>query len=118
MSWVERVLGELLKDGPRVVSLDEIGEAIGVEWATPVQIEELFGRLEESGASVGDPEVASLSPLLVRVLGVARELKARGQRIDPTSIAARAGLTPREVRVALLYGEVLSRGTKAARGLN
>ncbi len=108
--WLDRVVAQLSVDGPRTVSLDQIGEAIGLDWATAAQIEHLFQKLEARGFAVADESPASLAPLLARVLAAARELRTAGLAKTPSSIAERTGLTPREVRVALLYGEVLGRG--------
>lgn len=109
-AWLDRVLAQLTVDGQRSVSLDEIGEAIGLDWATADQIESLFQKLEAQGFAVADESPASLAPLLAQVLAAARELRTAGLGKTPSSIAERTGLTPRQVRVALLYGEVLGRG--------
>lgn len=115
MSWVPRVLKELLAGGPRAVTLDEIGDAIGLELASPQQIELLFDRLEAAGATVVQPPPGSLFPQLRRVLDAARQLRSTGQMTEITAIAHLTGLSAREVRVALLYGEVLGRGSSTSR---
>jgi len=110
MSWVPRVLSELLARGPGPVTLDDIADAIGIELATPREIEMLFDELEARGAAIVEPVRGSLTPMLRGVLAAARHLRATGQPAELSRIAEAAGLTKREVRVALLYGEVLSRG--------
>lgn len=109
-AWVERVASDLLEAGARPISLDEIGEAIGLTWAQPGEIDRLFLLLEEAGATIVDPERDELAPSLLLVLRAARQLRAEGRSASPREIAECSGLSERRVRVALLYGEVLSRG--------
>lgn len=113
-SWLERVSAQLIAQEGTHVSLDVIGEAIGLEVARPDEIEQLFQRLEQAGKTVGGTEGERLQPLLFRVLQAARQLRAEQERATSEAIAQRTGLSVREVRVALLYGEVLSRSSGAA----
>ncbi len=105
-----RVLSLLARGTPRVVTLDEIGEAFGLDWAKPEQIEWLFDQLESRGFTIGEPEPVALAALLRSVLVAARGLRAAGRAASPSDIASDTGLDVREVRVALLYAEVLGRG--------
>lgn len=107
--WVERVARGFEEGAARTLSLDEIAEAIGVELARPDQIERLFERLEARGFSIGSSAGADLSQTLRAVLVAARQLRAAQKTADLSAIAAETGLTTREVRVALLYAEVISR---------
>lgn len=117
-AWVRGVLSRLGLEGPhaaapRTVSLDEIGEAIGLEWASPDRVEALFVSLEASGHRIGDVEAVDLGPWLVRTLAAARSERAAGRSVTPRALAEVTGLEPRQVRVALLYADVLARGHRA-----
>ena len=109
IDWVERVASGFEAGGARALSLDEIGEAIGVQLARPDQIEHLFDRLENGGFSIGSSLGADLSHTLRSVLGAARQLRTSGKTTAVSAIAEATGLSVREVRVALLYAEVISR---------
>lgn len=109
-TWLDSILERLGIPGRTSVSLDEIGEAIGGDWVTPLDIERVFEAIESHGARVGDEARASLAPLLGQVLKAARALRVAGGVVTPSSVAAASGLEEREVRVALLYAEVLARG--------
>lgn len=105
--WVERQL-ELLTPHEGVVSLDQIGEVIGAQAVTQLQIEQLFDALEERGVRI-EQEGTAVSELLRQVLSAARTLKGEGQALRPSVISERSGLSVREVRVALLFADVLRR---------
>lgn len=105
--WVELVADNLLAEDPTVVTLDAIGEAIGTEAVTLQDIEALVDHLEARGAEVGGPNEPNLPELLKRVLEVARELKMAGTQPTLERVAKASGLSPRAVRVALLYADVL-----------
>lgn len=108
--WVSSIAEALLRQGARDFTLDEIAEAIGTRVAGPPEIERLFELLEAAGGTIAAGlETEELAPLLVRVLRAARALRAQGAAASPEAIAAALGVTAREVRVALLYGEVLGR---------
>lgn len=104
-SWVREHVALLSGRGPRI-SLDELGEVVGAAAVTPIHIERLIDALEAEGFQVGD-EGREVSVLLRQVLVAARVLKAEGRAPSPRNIAERSGLSLREVRVALLFADVL-----------
>ncbi len=106
-SWLNEIEQRLLPEGPRVLSLDEIGEAIGVDSVGSDDVEALLAHLEAAGATIVGTNDEGLAPLLKKVLLTAHRLKAEGERPSPENIAARSGLSPRAIRVALLYADVL-----------
>jgi hypothetical protein len=92
------------------VSLDEIAEVIGAAAVTPPDIEALIEALEHAGSSVGEEAKDSARALLAMVLGAARELRASLGRSPTTAeIAAHSGLSPSQVKSALLFAQVLQR---------
>lgn len=113
MSWVNEVFALLSRGGPRPISLDEIGEAIGVRFAEPESIDRLLSLLEQAGFAVEVPGGLDLGQRLVLVLSTARALRREGAVAGLGEIAAKLGWTVRETRTVLLYGEVLSRGSRA-----
>jgi hypothetical protein len=104
---VEQKLRVLLADAPREVSLDRLGAVIGDERVDTEQVDALIVAIEAAGVPVVSEFGAGVAPLLRRVLEVARTLRARGEPIAPSAIARAANLSLREVRVGLLYAEVL-----------
>lgn len=105
--WIERVVAVLLSSGPRAVTLDEVGEAIGTRAVDAREVELLFACLEERGGSLIEEHDGALVPLLQKVLATARALRQEGEKPSPTKIAKESGLSARAVRVALLYAEVI-----------
>jgi hypothetical protein len=106
---LEVILQHLTATGPRTISLDEIGDAIGAALISQAEIEMLFDALEASGSHVGGPS-PSLKEHLFTVLREARRLQQASSgapRVD--DIARATGLSAGEVRAALLYASVLSR---------
>ncbi len=106
---IAAILARLLRSDDKALSLDLIGEAIGVEGITAAEIDELFHALEKAGRTVGSvtPNVREHLSLVLRE---ARRLRRQSRTIpDIVAIARAAGLTPGEVRAALLYASVLSR---------
>jgi len=106
---IAAILARLLHSDETVLSLDLIGDAIGVEGITAEEIDELFHALEKAGRTIG-----TVTPNVREHLGVvlreARRLRRQSQAIpDIAAIARAAGLSPGEVRAALLYASVLSR---------
>jgi len=100
----------LLAGGARTLSLDEVGEALGDRAVGADEVEELLQRLESEGARIDQFVSEGLAPLLKQVIGFGRALREEGQAPSPSLIAERSGLTVREVRVALLYFDVIRRG--------
>ncbi len=113
MSWVDEVFETLSNGGPRTVSLDEIGEAIGLRFAEPSRIEELFSRLEARGFTIEASATPDLRARLSEVLVTARSLRGSGAPAGVAEIAGALGWSVRETRSVLLYAEVLARGTRA-----
>jgi len=106
---IAAVRDRLLKHEAVELSLDLIGEAIGAEAITVDEIDELFLALENAGRSVGTA-TPNVREQLAVVLRHARQLhRANRATPDVAAIAHAAGLTPGEVRSALLYASVLSR---------
>ena len=106
---VAAIFERLLVSAGPLVSLDAIGEAIGVEQISPSEIEELFEALEAAGREI-DSTAPNIRLHLALVLREARRLRSQ-QASSPsvTSLAEATKLTEREVRAALLYASVLGR---------
>jgi SOS response regulatory protein OraA/RecX len=109
-AWIEEVALKLLATGARTFTLDEVGEALGERAVGSEEVETLLQRLESEGAQVDSAVSDSLAPLLQKVIRYARELRAQGHAPNPRLIAERGGLSMREVRVALLYFDVIKLG--------
>jgi DNA-binding MarR family transcriptional regulator len=107
--WVRRHVDLLRRLHPEGITLDSVGEAVGSQAIGVEHVEALLDALEAEGLVSRQPLEADLAGLLVEVLGAARALRAQGRSIAPKSLAAHAGLSEREVRVALLYAHVLER---------
>jgi hypothetical protein len=106
---VVAILKRILETESPVISLDFIGEVIGIEAVSAKEIDELFEGLETAGRIIGTL-TPNLREHLGRVLREARQLKNAQQATpDVAAIAESAHLTPGEVRAALLYASVLSR---------
>ncbi|HEX3852350.1 MAG TPA: hypothetical protein VHW01_15375 [Polyangiaceae bacterium] len=110
-SLVPTILAQLLGEGGRgqVVALDAVADAIGAAPVTMQDIEAIFAGLEATGRSIEaerrDPPVA-----LKQVLATVRSFSAvSGRRPTLPEIAQHSGLTPAEVRFAMLYARVLVR---------
>ncbi len=106
--WVARHVAEIEARYGQRIGLDGVGEVIGDQVVTPVQIENLFDALEARGISVGE-EGTTVATLLHKVLVAARELRSESKAVGPQQIAERTEMTVREVRVALLFADVLQR---------
>lgn len=107
--WVRRHVELLRRQHPEGITLDSVGEAIGAQAIGVEHIEALLDALEADGLVSRQPLEADLAGLLLQVLGAARALRAQGRSIAPADLATHAGLSEREVRVALLYAHVLER---------
>ena len=106
---VVAILKRILETDSPVISLDFIGDAMGIETVSADEIDELFQGLEAAGRTIG-----TLTPNVREHLGLvlreARQLKTvKHATPDVAAIAKAANLTPGEVRAALLYASVLSR---------
>jgi len=93
-----------------VLSLDQVGDAIGTRRITPDEIDELFTWLEAQGRVIGDPVGRGSLELLSEVLGLARQLKTDlGRTPRPEEIAASSGLSLAAVQRALWFARILQR---------
>jgi len=109
MDWVARHVELLRLAHPEGITLDAVGEVVGAQLVGVEHIEALLDALEARGLIVREPLEADLAGLLARVLTAARALRAEGRPLAPAELALRAGVSEREVRVALLYAHVLQR---------
>ncbi len=105
--WVAELVAALLVEGPRTLTLDEVGEAIGDRPVGSDEVERLLQALENAGATIVQPGGEGLVQLLHRVLAAAREIRTEGRSPSPTAISQRSGMSVRAVRVALLYADVI-----------
>lgn len=106
---ITAILEHLLDRKDRSLTLDTIGEAIGIEQISQAEIEELFQALENAGREIDAtaPDVRFHLELVVRE---ARRLRSRhGSNPDVKALAEATKLTTSEVRTALLYASVLGR---------
>jgi hypothetical protein len=106
---LREVFDQLLRSGPRPISLDEIGEAIGTRAVSTTEIEELLDALTQAGVVIDEP-VVNLRSDLRDVLGAARTLRTELGRAPTTfEIAVQLGKPDSTVRAALLFGSILGR---------
>jgi len=114
LSLVSEIVGRLLTgrtggDRSRLVTLDEVAEAIGAAAVTMPEIEAIFDALEAAGQHV-EAEPKNPPATLARVLATVRSFSAiSGRRPSVPEIAEHSGLSAGEVRFALLYARVLVR---------
>ncbi len=110
---VARVLASLfvMSEKTKTISLDEIGEVLGVIAITTDEIDALLAALEARGRRVTAPSGGGGESRLKVVLATARELRAQLSRPPkPAEIAERASLTEQEVRHALALAKVIAKG--------
>lgn len=94
----------------RAVTLDEIGEALGVLAVSADEIDALMAELETAGRTIEAPDVAAGESRLRIVLAIARTLRAElGRTPRPEEIAARASIPLEAVRHALALAKVMQR---------
>jgi uncharacterized protein YidB (DUF937 family) len=106
---LEAIVERLLAASETNITLDEVGEAIGLELVSQSEIEEILDRLERAGRRVGSV-TPSIRQHLQTVLVEARALRnEQGSSPSVAMIAQKTGLSIGEVRAALLYASVLSR---------
>lgn len=106
---IAAILESLLKQEERVLSLDAVGEAVGIETIAPREIEELFQALENARRQIGTA-TPNVRQHLALVLREARRLRQQQHSVpDIVAIAAATGLAAGDVRAALLYASVLGR---------
>jgi hypothetical protein len=109
---LEPVLAALLtaSEGSREVTLDAIGDAVGVLAVSFEDIGALLASLERAGRRVVGPEGARGAANLARVLPAARALAASlGRRPSLAELATHTGLGEEDVRHALALGRVMGR---------
>lgn len=92
------------------VSLDVLGEALGVRAISTDDVDEIMQALERAGRRVIGPEGGGGEGRLKVVLATARALmKELGRKPNVSEIAGRSGLTEDEVRQALALAQVMQR---------
>ncbi len=109
---LEPVLARLLAEssGARRVTLDEVGEALGVLAVSADDVDALLTALEAAGRRVVGPEGARGVEGLRRVIPAARQLTASlGRRPTVAELVERTGLSEAEVRRALALASVMGR---------
>jgi hypothetical protein len=94
----------------KVVTLDSIGEAIGVVAVSTDDVDALITALEGAGRRVAGPEGQRGVGNLQRVLPAARALAGRlGRAPTLAEIAVETGIGEDDVRHALALGRVMGR---------
>lgn len=92
------------------LTLDQVGEAIGVIPAGFDEVEELFQALERAGRRITGPEgargVGNLQQVIPAVRALAQQL---GRRPTIAELAAHTGLPEDDVRHALALGRTMGR---------
>ncbi len=108
---VERIVDALLvaSEESGVVTLDDVGAAVGVAAVTPDEIDAFMGRLEEV-RKVEAPEGARGEGHLRTVLWAIRAFTAKsGRRPTLAEVARDAALEESDVRNALALARVMGR---------
>lgn len=94
----------------RVLTLDAIGEAIGVRAITPDEIDTMIAELEGQGRRVTSPDGGRGEAHLKAVVTTARALGPElGRKPTAKEIADRSGLSLLEVHHALALVRVMQR---------
>ena len=105
-----RLVGDLVAPGPRRITLDELGDAIGAAAITVEEIDLVITTLEERGVAVGGDAPLPATTHHGTVLRTARQLRAElGRTPSPDEIAARSALSAQDVRIALFAAQILQR---------
>ena len=92
------------------ISIDALGEAIGMRAVATEEIDAMMSELEAAGRVVDAPRGARGVGHLRAVLGAARALRSELGRVPtPEEIGARAGLDAEAVRHALELAKVMQR---------
>jgi DNA-directed RNA polymerase sigma subunit (sigma70/sigma32) len=106
------ILARLLAESAdsRQVTLDEVGEAIGVLAVSTDDVDALLAALEKEGRQVKGPEGQRGVGNLRKVLPAARALTGSlGRAPTPAELAELTGLSEDDVRHALALGRVMGR---------
>jgi hypothetical protein len=97
-------------DAAATISIDALGEAIGLEVASAADVDEMITLLEKSGLHVdargGARGENNLRIVLAEARAIARET---GARATVSFIAERTGLSIEEVNHALALAKVMQR---------
>ena len=105
---VERLLQSSLHSGE--VTLDAVGEALGVRAVTVDEVDTMILALEAAGRSVvGAGELQGEASLRAVISSIRALSGSLGRRPNPAEIAAHAGLTPEQVRHAEFVARVMQR---------
>jgi hypothetical protein len=111
-----RVLNQLLTASETTlhVELDTIGEAVGALSVSTDEIEALLRELEAQGRQIAAPSGGGAERQLGQVVAAARKLKAESQAEKPSlsAVAREAGLSERQVLVALALLRVMQRSPR------
>ena len=110
-SSLQRIVQQLLhaSSAGGVVTLDAIGDAIGVLAISSTEVDEIIEALEKAGRTVSSPARDGVDDLR-RVLNAARQLReAHGRAPTVEELASKARLEPAAVRAALMLAEVMGR---------
>jgi 2-hydroxychromene-2-carboxylate isomerase len=92
------------------VTLDALGDAIGVLAVSVPEIDDVITRLEARGIDVVAPQNERGEEHLRKVLTALRALTPQlGRKPTTGEIAAHAGLSAEQVRYALLLSQVMQR---------
>ncbi len=109
---IRQVLDALLRESEdrRALTLDAIGDALGVMAVNAVEIDALIGALEGAGRRIEGPDGAHGESRLRVVIATARALRAElGRTPRAEEIAARAEMPIEAVRHALALVKVMQR---------
>lgn len=105
-----RIVDGIAARGPRIITLDELGDAIGAVNISIDEIDLVITTLEGRGIPVGTQTALPASTHLATVLKTARQLRSElGRTPAPADIANRSGLSMDEVRLALLAAQIMQR---------
>ncbi len=92
------------------VSLDAIGEAVGALQISQDEIDALMRALEAQGREIVGPRGGGVQEQLKHVIATARALAEElARKPSVAEIAARANLSPEQVRHALALVQVMQR---------
>jgi hypothetical protein len=104
------LLERAARSGSKEISLDAIGEAIGVVPVSTEDVDALMAVLEGAGLRVAGPEGQRGVQNLQRIIPAARALAGRlGRAATLAELAAETGLAEEDVRHALALGSVMGR---------
>ena len=104
-SVVERLLA-----GGNEVSLDAIGEAIGVRAVSVPEVDAIIQALEDAGRNViGAGELRGEDSLRAVVSSIRSLSGSLGRKPSPAEIAEHAGISVEQVRHALFLARIMQR---------